>query len=123
MTACGGGAAPAAGAAPDCTKADVFCVGLVTDVGRVDDKSFNQSAWEGLQKAKADGNADWIQYVETTDAKSYDTNIATFADAGYDVIVTSGFNLTEPTYAAAKKYPEDLLHGHRSIPAERRQAP
>jgi basic membrane protein A len=109
MTACG--SAPAAGGPPDCTKADVFCVGLVTDVGRVNDKSFNQSAWEGLQKAKADGNADWVQYVETTDAKDYSKNIVTFADAGYDVIVTSGFNLTEPTYAAAKQYPKILFMG------------
>ena len=90
--------------APDCTKPDVFCVGLVTDVGKVDDKSFNQTAWEGVQKAKTDGVANWVQYIETTDAKDYDKNIATFADAGYDEIVTVGFNLTESTYAAAKKY-------------------
>src|SRR3972149_5982970 len=103
--------AAAQGTAPDCTKPDVVCVGLVTDVGKVDDKSFNQSAWEGLQKAKADGDADWIQYIETTDSKDYDKNIATFADAGYDVIVTSGFNLTDPTYAAAKKYPNIVFLG------------
>jgi len=48
------------GTAPDCTQANVFCVGVVTDVGKVDDKSFNQSAWEGVQNAKKDGNADWI---------------------------------------------------------------
>jgi basic membrane protein A len=108
-------AAPAATTAPsgppDCTKPDVFCVGLVTDVGKVDDKSFNQSAWEGLQKAKTDGNADWIQYVETTDSKDYAKNIATFADAGYDMIITSGFNLTDPTYAAAKLYPKTFFVG------------
>jgi basic membrane protein A len=51
--------------APDCTKPDVFCVGLVTDVGKVDDKSFNQTAWEGVQKAKTDGVANWVQYIET----------------------------------------------------------
>jgi basic membrane protein A len=92
-------------AAADCKSADVFCVGLVTDVGKVDDKSFNQTAWEGVQKAKTDGDANWVQYIETTDPKDYAKNIATFADAGYDEIVTVGFNLTDPTYAAAKKYP------------------
>jgi basic membrane protein A and related proteins len=91
--------------AADCGKSGVFCVGLVTDVGKVDDKSFNQTAWEGVQKAKTDGNADWVQYIETVDSKDYDKNIATFADAGYNVVVTVGFNLTDPTYAAAKKYP------------------
>ena len=113
LTACGGAAAPAAGGntAPDCTKANVFCVGLVTDVGKVDDKSFNQSAWEGVQKAKTDGNADWIQYIETTDSKDYAKNIDTFAQAGYKVIVTVGFNLTDPTYAAAKQYPNAMFIG------------
>ena len=35
----------------DCAAEDVLCIGLVTDVGLVDDKSFNQSAWEGAQQA------------------------------------------------------------------------
>jgi basic membrane protein A and related proteins len=94
-----------ASSTPDCKSADVFCAALVTDVGKVNDKSFNQSCWEGVQQAKTDGVADQIQYIETTDAKSYGPNIAQFADAGYDAIVTCGFNLTEDTYAAAKKYP------------------
>jgi basic membrane protein A len=101
----------AAATAPDCTQANVFCVGDVTDVGHVDDKSFNQSTWEGVQKAKADGSADWVQYIETSDAKDYAKNISTFADAGYKVIVTTGFNLTEPTYAAAKQYPKVMFIG------------
>jgi basic membrane protein A and related proteins len=98
-------------ATPDCKSASVYCVGLVTDVGKVDDKSFNQTAWEGVQKAKTDGDADVVQYIETTDAKDYAKNIATFADAGYDQIVTVGFNLTEDTYAAAKKYPNTKFVG------------
>ncbi|HID51114.1 MAG TPA: BMP family ABC transporter substrate-binding protein, partial [Anaerolineae bacterium] len=41
--------APAEEAAGDCASEDVFCVGLVTDAGEIDGKSFNQSAWEGVQ--------------------------------------------------------------------------
>ena len=41
-------AAPAAPTEADCGKAEVMCIGLVTDVGEVDDKSFNQSSWEGV---------------------------------------------------------------------------
>ena len=37
----------------DCTSDEVLCIGLVTDVGEVDDKSFNQSAWEGVEQAAA----------------------------------------------------------------------
>jgi basic membrane protein A len=97
--------------APDCTKANVFCVGMVTDVGKIDDKSFNQSAWEGVQQSKKDGVATWVQYIETTDAKDYDKNIATFGDAGYDVIVTVGFALTDATRTAAATYPNILFIG------------
>lgn len=97
--------------APDCTQPDVFCVGLVTDVGKIDDKSFNQSTWEGVQKAKEDGVADWVQYIETTDSKDYAKNIATFADAGYDVIVTVGFALGEASAAAAVNYPDVYFIG------------
>ncbi len=105
-------------AAPDCTKQDVFCVGLVTDVGKIDDKSFNQSAWEGVQKAKEDGIATVVQYIETTDSKDYDKNISTFGDAGYDVIVTVGFALGEATDAAAAKYPNVKFIGVDQFQAE-----
>jgi basic membrane protein A len=92
-------------AAPDCSSAEVFCVGLVTDVGKINDKSFNQSAWEGVQQAKEEGVADQVQYIETTDSKDYAKNISTFADEAYDVIVTVGFNMGEATAAAAPTYP------------------
>ncbi len=91
--------------APDCTKADVFCVGMVTDVGKIDDKSFNQSTWEGVKLAEKELGA-IVQYIETTDSKDYAKNIGTFADAGYDVIVTVGFALGEATAAAAVQYPK-----------------
>lgn len=87
-----------------CASADVFCVGLVTDVGEIDDKSFNQSAWEGVQRAEAELGAQ-IDFIETQDAKDYATNIALFADNGYDVIVTVGFALGTATLEAAAKYP------------------
>jgi basic membrane protein A len=89
----------------DCSSDQVFCVGLVTDVGKINDKSFNQSAWEGVQQAEKDLGAK-VQYIETADAKDYAKNIATFGDAGYDVIVTVGFNLGEATDAAAATYPK-----------------
>ncbi|MEJ5223850.1 MAG: BMP family ABC transporter substrate-binding protein [Anaerolineales bacterium] len=91
-------------AAPNCADEQTFCVGLVTDVGKIDDKSFNQSAWEGVQKAKNELGA-IVNYIETTDSKDYDKNISTFADEGYDVIVTVGFGMGDATAAAAAKYP------------------
>ena len=100
VAACGG----AGTASADCSKPEVFCVGLVTDVGKIDDKSFNQSTWEGVKQAEKDLKA-VVQYIETTDSKDYAKNISQFGDAKYDVIVTVGFALGEATQAAGKLYP------------------
>jgi basic membrane protein A and related proteins len=102
---------PACGsAAADCKSDATFCVGVVTDVGKIDDKSFNQSAWEGVKQAEKDLGAK-VQYIETTDAKDYDKNIATFGDAGYDVVVTVGFALGEATAKAAAAFPKTKFIG------------
>lgn len=89
----------------DCSSPEVFCVGLVTDVGEIDDKSFNQSAWEGVQRAETELGAK-IDFIETGDAKDYANNIGLFATNGYDVIVTVGFALGEATATAAAEYPD-----------------
>jgi basic membrane protein A len=90
---------------PDCHDPDQICIGLVTDVGSINDKSFNQSAWLGVEQAvsKLDAHAN---YIETRDAKDYSANIELFANKGYDIIVTVGFGLGEATGQAARKYPE-----------------
>jgi basic membrane protein A len=108
--------APAA-AGGDCTDAETFCVGLVTDVGKVNDKSFNQSAWEGVQRAQAELGAT-VQYIETADSKDYEKNIATFADEGYDAIVTVGFGMGEATVKAAGLYPDIKFIGVDQFQAE-----
>jgi basic membrane protein A len=90
--------------APDCKKAEVFCVGLVTEIGKISDKSINQSAWEGVLQAKNDLGA-VVDYIETTDTKDYEKNITTFAEAGYDVIVTVGFGQGQVTAKVAATYP------------------
>lgn len=94
--------APEAGGDADCASDDVMCVGLVTDVGQIDDKSFNQSAWEGVQASAADQ----FDFIETQSPTDYATNIATFVDQDYDVIVTVGFALGEATIIAAGENPE-----------------
>jgi basic membrane protein A len=88
----------------DCAKAEVMCIGLVTDVGEVDDKSFNQSSWEGVVAGGKEVNA-IVNYVETKDAKDYAANMQLFIDKGYDVIVTVGFALGEATVTAATANP------------------
>jgi basic membrane protein A len=99
------------GSAPDCTQEDVVCVGLVTEVGKVDDRAINQAAWEALQQAKTEGLVQWIRYIETVDARDYEKNIQTFADAGYDIIVTVGYDQGAPSVAEANAYSGTLFIG------------
>jgi basic membrane protein A and related proteins len=106
LTACGGGAE-----ADDCSSEDVLCIGLVTDVGEVDDKSFNQSAWEGAQAAAEKHGAAKVDYIETKDAKDYAANMQLFLDQGYDVIITVGFAMGEATAIAAVDNPDAYFIG------------
>jgi len=89
----------------DCSSDTMLCIGLVTDVGEIDDKSFNQSAWEAVQQAEAEYSAT-INYVQTADAKDYMSNIELFANEDYDIIVTVGYALGEATLEAAQTYLE-----------------
>jgi basic membrane protein A len=92
-------------------------VGLVTDVGRLNDKSFNQSSWEGVQMAEKELGVE-IKAVETVDTKDYDKNIQQFIDEDYDVIVTVGFALGEATTKAAKANPDVKFIGVDQFQAE-----
>jgi len=97
-------------AASECGQPDILCVGLVTDVGQIDDKSFNQSSWKGVTLA-ADKLGARVKYIETRDAKDYATNINLFIKNHYDVIVTVGFALGETTSIAAKQHPDTMFIG------------
>jgi basic membrane protein A len=99
------------GKSVNCKQPEVFCVGLVTDVGRRNDRAYNQAAWEGIQQAKTSGVTDWVASIETADARDYQENIGVFAQAGYDVIVTVGDGMSDATHAAAKTYPDTYFIG------------
>ncbi len=97
--------------APDCTRWEVFCAGLVTAYGRVDDGGLNQRTWEGLQRALTDGLIQRAEVIESVDARDWDKNIAYFAQAGYDLIVTVDYALTESTRLAADRWPAAAFLG------------
>ena len=89
-----------------------YKIGLVTDTGKVDDKSFNQSAWEGAEKGAADIPASaTATYIETEESKDYGNNIQLFLDDGAKIIVTVGFGLGEATIEAAKANPDVMFIG------------
>lgn len=86
----------AEGSGPVATSAGLTCpaklkVGIVTDVGRVDDKGFNQSTYEGMQAAAADAPTCFdTDYIETTAAADYAKNIESFTDAQFDIVIAVG---------------------------------
>lgn len=85
----------------------VIRVGMVTDVGGVNDESFNQSAWAGLEKAKKEyGDKIEVKYLESKQDADYVPNIETFVDQDMDLIIGVGFKLADAIEEAAKNYPE-----------------
>jgi len=85
-------------------------VGLVTDVGKVDDKTFNQFAYEGMMKAAEEFGFE-ANYIETQQPTDYEKNIQTFTEEGYDLIVTVGFMIQDATYKMAQQYPDIVFVG------------
>lgn len=80
-------------------------VGMVTDVGGVNDQSFNQSAWEGLQKAKKELGIK-ASYQESKQDADYPANLETLYDAGSDLIWGIGFKMADSILKAAKQNPK-----------------
>jgi basic membrane protein A len=95
----------------DCEQYDLseMRIGLVTDVGQINDKSFNQSSWQGVLSASLCGAE--VDYIETVDAADYADNIAEFAENDFNVIVTVGFALGPATLEAAATYPDVTFIG------------
>jgi basic membrane protein A len=81
-------------------------IGLVTDVGTLDDRNFNQFSWEGALLGAALIGAPEPQSIITTESSEYESNIQSFVDEEYDVVVTVGFALGEATAAAAEANPD-----------------
>lgn len=98
--------APAAPAAPK------FKVGLVTDLGGIDDKSFNQGTWEGIvrfgEETKLVKGTDY-KYLQSAAEADYVPNLSTFADEKLDLIVAPGFLFEKAIGEVATKYPTQKL--------------
>jgi basic membrane protein A len=80
-------------------------VGQVTDLGGIDDKSFNATAYAGVEQAVEELGAEG-KYLESQQQSDYAKNIQQFIDEGTDLIVTVGFLLGVDTATAAKANPE-----------------
>jgi basic membrane protein A len=94
-------------AAPMMATAADLKVGMVTDSGSIDDKSFNQGTWEGIKKATKDlgVKSKYLKPGGTTEA-DYVKEISNLNDAGFGLIVTPGFKFESAIFVAQDKYPK-----------------
>jgi basic membrane protein A len=82
-----------------------FQAGMVTDVGGIDDKSFNATSWNGMEMAEEELGIS-VAYLESQQQTDYAANITQFLDQEYNIIVTVGFLLGEDTATFAGQNPD-----------------
>jgi len=85
-----------------------FRVAMVTDTGGVNDNSFNESAWNGLQKLQKDKGAE-VKYVESKSDADYVPNLTSFVKDGYDLTWGIGYLMGDAVKEVAKKNPDAKL--------------
>lgn len=94
-----------AGTAVKSESSDGYELALVTDLGTIDDKSFNQGAWEGMKKYAEENGISYKYYQPqegTTD--SYLETIGLAIEGGAKLVVCPGFLFEEPVYLAQDQY-------------------
>jgi basic membrane protein A len=97
----------AAGTPEAVSKKSNLRIGMVTDAGTIDDKSFNQGTWEGILRASDDFALD-VKYLKpagTTEA-DYLKEIGNLVDAGYNMIICPGYKFETALFVAQDKYPK-----------------
>ena len=88
-------------------------IAMVTDVGGVDDKSFNQSAWEGVQKWGADnglekGNGGY-DYLQSASDADYNTNLNALLRRDFDLVFGVGYLMNDAILEIAEQQPDKML--------------
>ena len=107
LAACGSDSDSDSGKETKEEKKDTFSVAMVTDVGGVDDKSFNQSTWEGILQfgqenglEKGDGGYDYLQSASEAD---YVTNLNNLIQRDFDLVFAVGYKLHDAVVEVAEQ--------------------
>jgi basic membrane protein A len=99
-------AAPSVAASPSpAASASALKIGVVTDLGTLNDKGFNEYSYKGAADAATTLGAATPASIVPKDPSAYATDIQQMVDQKFDVVVTIGFNMTNATVAAAKANP------------------
>ncbi|MCL1913804.1 MAG: BMP family ABC transporter substrate-binding protein [Eubacteriaceae bacterium] len=110
LVACGGGGGGTQGGGGGSTTTETYELALITDLGTIDDKSFNQGSWEGLVKYANENNISHKYYQPTEQSDdAYLAAIDLAVTGGAKLIVTPGFLFEVPVYAAQEIYPDVMF--------------
>lgn len=90
---------------------------LITDVGRINDGTFNQYGYEGMVQAEDEFDLD-TTFIETVSQTDYEANINTCLEEGYEALITVGFLIGDATLAAAEENPDVFFIGIDQFVAE-----
>lgn len=92
---------------PTEAPAETFEIAMITDIGTIDDQSFNQGTWEGIE-AFAQANNKTYKYYQPTEQSNdaYLAAIQLAVDGGAKIIATPGFLFEEPIFIAQDMYPD-----------------
>ncbi|MFE5324302.1 BMP family protein [Paenibacillus sp. NPDC056579] len=105
----GGGTGTQAGAGGAASnKGEKFNIGMVTDIGGVNDKSFNQSAWEGLQQIKSQTGAN-VKYLQSKGDADFIPNLNQFVKDNYNLTWGIGFLMADAVKTVASQNPKAQL--------------
>ena len=102
-------------------KADTYEIALVTDVGNIDDKSFNEGSWNGVKQYAEENKITYAYYrpSEDTTAARVETIKTAIDDKGAKTVVCPGYLFEEAIYELQDLYPETnflLLDGEPHTP-------
>lgn len=105
------GAEEPAGESADTEETVDYSIAMITDEGGVDDRSFNQSAWEGLQSwaSANDLSDDHIEYYQSDDSADFVPNLNQALADDYDIIYGIGFMLLDAVNDVADQNPDQYF--------------
>lgn len=90
------------------SEESVMKIGMITDTGGINDESFNQITWKGLQDVQEEVGSDKleIKYLESSQDSDFIPNIETFVDEELDLIIGVGFKIENAIQESAENFPE-----------------
>ncbi|MFC5588370.1 BMP family protein [Sporosarcina soli] len=90
-----------------------FSIAMITDTGGVDDKSFNQSAWAGIQEYGAENNIEkgdgGFDYLESKSDADYEPNLNRLVRRDFDLVYGIGYLLKDAIETVADQHPDKMF--------------